>query len=414
MITNWAGNISFGMKHLRRPTTVADLQDLVAASHELRVIGSGHSFNDIADTPGDLISVADLPQTVEVSDDGRSARVSAGMTYGAVAAALQAKGFALHNMGSLPHISVAGACATGTHGSGVTNGSLPTAVSAVEMVTADGSLATVSRTSKDFGGSVLSLGCLGVVTHLTLDIQPTYDIEQLVFLDLPRDELVAHFDEIMAAAYSVSVFTSWQSDLVDHVWLKRRDWDEQLGGTWHGAVAATEPTHPIRSLPADAATGQLGVRAPWNERLAHFRMDFTPSSGDELQTEYFVPHAAAADAIIAVEGLRDQVVPLLQISEIRTVAADEMWLSPAYERDSVALHFTWVNDTRAVLPVVTAVETALAPFDARPHWGKVFTMAPGRVRSLLPRFAEFQALQAGYDPEGKFRNVFVDRFLSPG
>ncbi|MDX6207731.1 MAG: alditol oxidase [Frankiales bacterium] len=411
--TNWAGNITFGMRALYRPGTVEELQSIVAGSDQVRALGSGHSFNRIADTAGDLVSVADLPAGVEIAPDGRSARVAGGMKYGAVAAALQAEGYALHNLGSLPHISVAGACSTGTHGSGIGNGSLPTAVSSVELVTADGSLATLSRGDRDFPGAVLSLGALGIITHLTLDIEPSYEVDQHVYLALPRAELHQSFEAVMAGAYSVSLFTGWQGDLIDMAWLKRRVGRDGSvpGETWHGARAADRAMHPIPSLPGDEATQQLGVRGPWNERLPHFRIEFTPSSGDELQSEYFVSRDVAVEAMSALERLGDQIAPLLMIGEIRTVAADELWLSPAYQRESVALHFTWVNDTPAVLPVLTAMEAALAPYDARPHWGKVFTTPPEQVRSLYPRFEKFRQLQARYDPKGVFRNEFLGRYL---
>lgn len=412
--TNWAGNIAFGMRHLHRPRTVADLQDIVAGSDQMRVLGTGHSFNAIADTPGDLIGVADLPETVEIAADGRSARVSAGTKYGIVAGHLQRQGYALHNLGSLPHISVGGACSTGTHGSGSRNGSLPTAVRAIELVTADGSLTTISRGDADFLGSVVALGSLGVVTHLTLDIEPTYEVEQTVYVYLPRRELYAHLLPIMDSAYSVSLFTDWRSDTIDMVWLKHRvgDGDGAFGDSFFGATPATVPMHPISSLPGDETTPQFGVAGPWHERLPHFRLQFNPSAGEELQSEYFVTRDVALEAIRAIEPLGDLIAPVLLIGEIRTVAADELWLSGAYQRDTVALHFTWRRDTPAVLPVLTQIEAALAPYDARPHWGKVFTTAPEVVRSLYPRFDEFASLQARYDPKGAFRNAFADRYLS--
>ena len=411
--TNWAGNIVFGAREVHRPRTVEELQSIVAGSDQVRALGSAHSFNRIADTAGDLVSVADLPAAVEISEDKRSARVSGGMRYGTVASALQAESLALHNLGSLPHISVAGAVSTGTHGSGIGNGSLSTAVNAVELVTADGTLTTIRRGDPDFRGAVISLGALGVITHVSLDIEPSYEVEQQVYVDLPRAELHRSFEAVMAAAYSVSLFTGWQGDLIDMVWLKRRVGTDGAapGDVWHGATAATRTRHPIPSLPGDAATEQLGVRGPWNERLPHFRMDFTPSSGDELQSEYFLARDVAVEAISALERLADRIAPLLLIGEIRTVASDELWLSPAYQRESVAVHFTWVNDTAAVLPVLTAMEAALAPYGARPHWGKVFAMDPARVRSLYPHFDDFRALHGRLDPKGVFRNDFLDPYL---
>jgi xylitol oxidase len=411
--TNWAGNITFSTERVHRPRTLEELQSIVASSEHVRALGSGHSFNRIADTAGDLVSVADLPASVEISEDKRSARVSGGMKYGMVAQALQSNGFALHNLGSLPHISVAGAVSTGTHGSGIGNGSLSTAVNAVELVTADGSIATLRRGEPAFPGAVISLGALGIITHLSLDIQPSYEVDQYVYVDLPRAELHQSFEAIMAGAYSVSLFTGWHGDRIDMAWLKRRVGSDGAppGEVWHGATAATRPMHPIPSLPGDEATQQLGVRGPWNERLPHFRMNFTPSSGDELQSEYFLARDVAVEAITALEQLSDLIAPLLMIGEIRTIASDELWLSPAYQRESVALHFTWVNDTPAVLPVLTAMEAALAPYGARPHWGKVFSMPPQRVRALYPHFPDFQRLQTSMDPQGVFRNEFLDPYL---
>ena len=411
--TNWAGNIVFGMRQLHRPTTVAELQEIVAGSDHVRALGSGHSFNRIADTPGDLIALSELPETVEVSADGLSARVSGGTKYGIVASALEAQGYALHNLGSLPHISVAGAASTGTHGSGSRNGSLATAVSAVELVTADGTLATVRRGDADFGGSVLALGSRGIITHVTLDVQPTYEVEQTVYVHLPRAELHAHLLEILDAAYSVSLFTDWHADTIDMIWLKHRVGESGgvFGDDFFGATPALRPMHPIPALPGDEATEQLGVAGPWHKRLPHFRLEFTPSAGDELQTEYFVPREVAVEAICAVEPLRDQIAPLLMIGEIRSIAADDLWISGATGRDTVALHFTWVNDLEAVLPVLTAIEAALAPYEARPHWGKVFAMGPERVRALYPRFDEFAALVQQHDPQGVFRNDFVAPYL---
>lgn len=411
---NWAKNITFGARRLLTPGSVEELRHLVASGTEIRALGTRHSFNDVADTRGDLVSVAGLPRVIDIDPTARTVTVSAGLRFGELTGALHARGFALHNLGSLPHISVAGACATGTHGSGIGNRSLAGAVRAVELVRADGSLTTVERGDPDFPGTVVSLGALGVVTRLTLDLVPTFDVRQWVYEGLPRDSAVHGFDEIMAEGYSVSLFTSWRDGPVDQVWVKRAVDEKdayEAPAQWRGAVLADGPRHPVPGMPPGNCTVQQGVRGPWHERLPHFRLEFTPSSGDELQSEYFVARHDAPAAFEALERVRERVAPLLLIGEIRTVAADDLWLSPAVGRDSVAFHFTWKPDTPAVTQALHSVEEALAPFGARPHWGKVFTMGAADLRDLYPEWTAFDRLAARYDPEGVFRNDFLRRYF---
>jgi xylitol oxidase len=412
-LTNWAGNITFGAAHVHRPGSLDELQSVVAASDRVRALGSGHSFSPIADTTADLVSVAGLPATVEASADRTTATVAAGMRYGEVAVALEAHGLALHNLGSLPHISVAGAVATGTHGSGPTLGSLSTAVLGLDLVTATGALLRLDRTDPRFPGAVVALGALGVVTAVTLAVQPTYDVAQTVYQDLPVRRLATDLDEILAAGYSVSLFTTWSRDVVDQVWVKRRTDDPRaaLDPGWLDTHAATRPLHPVPGMSPASCTEQLGLPGPWHERLPHFRLDHTPSSGAELQTEYLVPRQHGVDALDAVQAMAPRVAAVLQVSELRTVAADDLWLSPAYEQDSLAVHFTWVDDAAAVAPVVAELEQRLAPFGPRPHWGKVFTLPPAVVQPLYPRLADVAALRRELDPDDVFGNAMVDRYL---
>ncbi|HZV25952.1 MAG TPA: D-arabinono-1,4-lactone oxidase, partial [Acidothermaceae bacterium] len=339
-----------------------------------------------------------------------------GVRYGELAPPLHRAGYALHNLGSLPHICIAGATATGTHGSGVTNGNLATAVRALEVVTASGDLVTLGFGDRDFAGSVVALGMLGIVTSVTLAIEPTFAVAQYVYDDLSLSEFSAHLDATMSAAYSVSVFTDWRGPVMNQVWMKHRidastPWQVGPGARWLDAPVADGPRHPVPGVDPAACTEQGGVPGPWHERLPHFRLDFTPSSGDELQSEYFVPREAAVAAVRAVSSIAHLIAPVLQITELRTIAADELWLSPAYRRDSFAIHFTWISDFAAVAPVLAAVEEQLAPFDARPHWGKVFSRNPDVVRGRYQRMSDFSALVDRFDPAGKFRNEFVDRFV---
>lgn len=411
-LTNWAGNVRFRAARIRRPCSTAELREHVAGAARARVLGSGHSFSAVADTAGDLVLLDALPREVVVDPSSRTATVSASIRLGALAAELHRAGLALGNLPSLPHISVAGAYATGTHGAGVTNGCLATAVERMEVVTAAGESRVVARGDDDFGAVVVGLGCFGVVTRLTLRLQPGYDVAQTVHDDLPLGALLDGVDGILAAAYSVSVFTRYGDD--SQVWVKRRVGDPPVDLTWTGATPASGPRHPIPGMPGPFCTQQLGVPGPWHERLPHFRIDHTPSSGDEVQSEYLVGAADARDALLALVAIRDVVRPALQIAEIRAVAGDEHWLCPSAGRDSVAFHFTWVRDEREVLPAMKAVEAALAPFGPRPHWGKLSGVPAAEVAASYPRWADFVAVADRSDPAGVFRNELTDAWLGRG
>ena len=409
--TNWAGNVIFNAQSLARPTSVRELQAVITSSDRVRALGSGHSFNRIADTDGTQVTVSALPPEIEVDTAARRVQVAAGLTFAQLTTRLEQAGLALPNLGSLPHISIAGACATGTHGSGNGNGALPTAVSAIDLVTASGEVVSLSRAADPdrFDGTLVALGCLGIVIRMTLELVPSFAIAQYVFDDLADESLDEHFDEIFASGYSVSVFTDFR---MNRLWSKRLAADAPPPQHWFGAMAAPVPRNPVPGVPADNTTEQLGVPGPWHERLPHFRADHIPSSGAEQQSEYLLPRHHAVAALRAVRVLRDQFAPVLQVAEVRTVAADDLWLSPSYRRDTVGLHFTWIDDTPAVLPVVQAVEQQLAPFSPRPHWGKVFAMTPAAVCAQYERMPDFRELMGEYDPRGKFGNSLTDEYLS--
>jgi xylitol oxidase len=406
-LTNWAGNVTFDAARVYRPTSVDELASLVAASRRIRAMGSGHSFSRVAVAAGDLVLLDRLPRQVDIDPQGATATVSAGMRYAEVATALHQASFGLANLASLPHITVAGSCATGTHGSGSEVPSLAASVVGLRMVGPDGEVRAVRRDTdpETFPGAVVALGALGVVTALTLAIEPAYQVSQTVRLDVPLDEVQARWDDVFDAAYSVSVFTDYASGTAS-VWLKSRDNRPSSG--WSGGRAATVPVHPVPGMPTEWCTGQLGVPGPWYERLPHFRPDYVPGAGQELQSELFVPREVAADALAAIRGIAARVAPLIHIAELRTVRRDDLWLSTAHDRDAAAFHFTWIDDAGAVRPVLAEVEERLAPLGARPHWGKLTTLPPGRVVAGYPRAADFARLAREWDPGGKFRNPYLD------
>jgi xylitol oxidase len=413
-LKNWAGNLEYSTKSLYSANSLEQTRDFVKKKAHLKVLGTRHCFNNIADSKYNLLSLRPMDKVIALDPAARTVTVEAGISYGQLAPYLESKGFALHNLASLPHISVAGACSTGTHGSGVKNGNLSTAASGLEMVTAAGEVVTLSR-EKDgetFRGVVVGLGALGAITKITLDIQPTFTMRQYVYEDLPLSQMKDHFEEIESSAYSVSLFTDWQKQRLNEVWIKSRvDDGKAFNATpeFFGAKLATKNLHPIAELSAENCTEQMGVPGPWYERLPHFRMGFTPSAGKELQSEYFVPRQHAIEAILAVERLRDQVGPHLMISEIRAIAADDLWMSPCYKQACITLHFTWQQDWPAVSKLLPVIERELAPFKARPHWGKLFTISPAVLKSIYEKLPEFVQLSKKYDPQGKFRNDFLNR-----
>jgi xylitol oxidase len=408
---NWAGTFRYSTDNVLQPASIADVQKAVTSVDSVRALGTRHSFNGIADSKVAQISTLGL-HDFKLDAAARTVTVGAGIKYGDLAVQLDKAGFALANMASLPHISVGGSIATGTHGSGLRNGGLATSVSGLEIVAADGTVHTLTR-AKDgdaFHGAVVSMGSLGVVTHVTLDVEPSYAMTQIVYQSLDFHELEHNFESIMNTGYSLSLFTNWQHHKAWEVWIKRRV--DQGGGAappemFYGATLAKEKLHPVVGQGPEKTTDQLNSVGKWYERLPHFKMEFTPSTGREIQTEYFLPFEHAYDAVLAMESLKDQITPHPFVTELRSIAADELWMSMAYKRRSLAIHFTWKPEWDAVMKVIPQVEAKLKPFTPRPHWGKVNTLAALQVRAAYPRADDFTQLLKQYDPKGKFVNEYM-------
>jgi xylitol oxidase len=410
---NWAGNVAYGAERVQVPTSIAELCALIAAAPRIRVLGSRHSFNAIADSD-QLVSLHGLPSQVEVDRRTSTVTCSGAISYGELAVTLAAEGLALANLGSLPHISVAGSVATATHGSGDRLGNLATSVAALEFVTSAGEVVHASRGEQDFDGLVVGLGALGAVTRVTLDVEPAYAVSQVVYEGLSWQALDQHFDELTGAGDSVSVFTRWEES-AGQLWVKRRANGELTAPReLFGARAAAGQVHPIPGGDPAACTPQLGVPGPWYDRLPHFRLEFTPSAGEELQSEYLLPRAHARAAIEALRRLAPRIRALLHVSEIRTVAADGLWLSPEYGRDTVCIHFTWLREQRRVEALLGELEAALAPFSPRPHWGKLFLLQADEIAPLYERYEDFVALRARLDPRRAFVNNWLGRRVLGG
>jgi xylitol oxidase len=408
---NWAGNLTYAARALVTPRTLDELQELVAGAERVRALGSRHSFTAISDTEGLLVSLAGLPDvgTVVVDPQVGTATVGAGAAYGAVAAELERQGWALATLASLPHISVAGAVATGTHGSGDSTGSLASAVAAIEYLDPQGEVRALRRGDPDFDGSVVALGVLGIVTRVTLDVEPTYRVRQDVFTGLSWESVEQHFDAITSTAHSTSMFTRFDEGGIRQAWFKSRAADGP--SQTFGAAPATGPLHMLEDAPTESVTDQTGVPGPWLDRLPHFRMASTPSRGAELQSEYLVPRSAGRSAMDELRRLAGVMAPVLEVAEIRTVARDPLWLSSSYDTDVVAFHFTWLLDEPRVYAVLPAIEAALLPLGARPHWGKCFVARASELAPLYPRWDDFRRLRDQLDPGRKFGNAFLEGVL---
>ena len=410
--SNWAGNLTYHRKELIAPKTREELIAAVKKVSNGKALGSKHSFSNIADTTESHISLVYLNKVLELDEKNGLVWVEAGIRYGTLGKWLDARGYALHNLASLPHISVMGAVSTGTHGSGDKNGNLSTAVSAIEIIKADGAALVLSQNDPKFYGAVVGLGALGVIYKVALKIQPRYEATQHLFENLPMSQLKDHFDDIFGAGYSVSLFTHWLDKNINQVWVKRRvdQTYPALGQTFYGAQAATKNLHPIKVNSPINCTEQMGVPGPWYERLPHFKMDFTPSNGAELQTEYFVPRKLAYQAIMAVESLHKEIYPILYVTELRSIAADKFWMSPAYNQDIIAIHFTWKPMMEEVMKLLPKIEAKLSPFKAKPHWGKINTISKEALSKRYAKWQDFQKLRKEFDPENKWSNPFLKRF----
>ena len=407
---NWSKNVEFNDKSYLQPTSLVELQELIRTNPKVRARGTAHCFNEIANTSSVAVNLAKMPRVIDVSSESSSVKVSAGLTYGELAPELHNQGWALNNLASLPHISIAGSISTGTHGSGIQNQNLPNQVLSFDMVTAEGELRHINRTNPAFSALVVGLGLGGIVYQYELRIEPTFEVRQVIYPEIPLDVLQRNFDQIMGTAYSVSYFTDWSSAQVGNLWCKFRD-SEVIPDSIGGSAKADKKYHPIPSVDPVACTEQSEVPGDWHERLPHFKLEFIPSVGEEIQTEFFVDRKDAAAAIEAVSQLGAEITPLLWITELRTFAADNLWLSGAFERDCLAIHFTW-KKLDAIYPVIEKVEAALRPFNYRPHWGKVFTADATYLKSVYPKMGEFQALVQALDPTSKFENSFTRRVLA--
>ena len=410
---NWSDTHTYVAERFHWPTSIDEVRRIVSAARQVRAIGARHSFNGIADCCGDIVDLSGLPQAFSLDRERMVVTAPANTLYGTLAAWLEMQGCALHNMASLPHITLIGAIATGTHGSGDRNPILAAGVAELELVTADADLVQVARGDDGFDGMVVGLGAFGVVTRVTLDVEPSFRMRQDAFTGLRWETLLTGFDAVLGAGYSVSVLTKWGGPVVDRLWVKTRLAEDDAAavsmahlGAEPGPVTTTTGGDPDQRFNPFG-----GMPGPWSERLPHFRGDRSVAPLEQIQSEYMLPRTQALAAIREVRAMADRIDPHLFASEIRSMAGDGLWLSPAHGHDTVALHFTWKREPEAVGALTRAVEDVLLPLGARPHWGKLLHADAARLAPLYPRMDAFRMLVRQWDPAGKFRNAWTNRHI---
>jgi xylitol oxidase len=411
---NWAATYTFAATRLHRPASIGDVQRVVAVAANVRAVGSRHSFNGIADSPADQIDLTGIDPDIVIDRERMTVTVGAGTSYGDLSMFLHRDGFALHNLASLSQISVAGAIATATHGSGDGNKALSSAVVGLELVAGDGSIRRVERGHADFDGMVVGLGAFGIVTRVTLAIEPTFDIRQDAFVDMPWDQLLTGFDTISSAAYSFSIFTNWAGPAANRIWLKTRMGTalaDEFAVSKLGLTRGLPYTVPATVENPLAILNPFDVPGPWCDRLTHTRHDISPPPADQIQSEYLIPRLQLGKAVAIIRATGPRIDTLLHASEIRTVAADEFWLSPFYRQDSVGIHFTWKKQIEAVDAITKELEMALIPLGGKPHWGKVIHADAAALAPLYPRMADFRSCALRCDPAGKFRNAYLEKHV---
>lgn len=410
---NWVGNLQYNSKKYFQPERVGQIQELVKNSKRIKTLGSRHCFNSIADCDETHLSLAKMNKMLAIDENEMTVTIEGGAQYSDFCVELNEAGFALPNLASLANISVVGACATATHGSGVNNQSLASSISEIELVDGNGGIITLSRQkdAEKFNGVVVNIGAIGIVTKLKLDIEKSFQVRQDLFENLSIEQLAENFDEITSSGYSVSLFTNFQKSI--RVMNIKRRIDENISDLpkeFFGATAAKESINS-RGIPDTNRSPQMGVSGCWFECLPHFKFSKQLIQGEEIQSEYYVERKNAVEAILALEEISNIIFPQIIVAEIRSIKADNHWLSPFYRGDSVGIHFSWKLNEREVMKILPEIEKVLAPYKPIPHWGKLFTISREELHAYYPKMSEFIGLCEEFDPNGKFRNEYLNKYI---
>ena len=404
---NWSGSVVAEPQALASPKTEAELQGLVAKAQKVRVAGTGHSFMPLCATDGLLLSLSDLEGEIEVVGDG-TVWVPAGWAIGKLTEALWAKGLSLINQGDIDKQAIAGAVSTATHGTGRTLGSLATAAEGFRLVLADGSVVECDRTREPelFQAARVSLGMLGVVARIRLKTLPAYRLKESIRRASLKATL-AEWDQLADAHRHIEFFHFPYSE---HVNLKTLDIVDEgeaptpgefednvfqavcdLAAVWP-RTAPTLQRMLTRAIGKSERAGPAGRIFP-SERRVRFE-----------EMEYEIPAENGPAALREAMALvRDKRWPIIFPFEFRTVAADDIWISPMNGRACVSISFHQYAKM-AWREAFEGVERVFQAAGGRPHWAKRHTLTSADVLRLYPDAPRFAAVRKRVDPGGKFLN----------
>ena len=433
---NWAGNQRSAPRQIEKPASAGELADAIRrganSTGQVRVVGSGHSFTDLAVTDGTLISLSEHRRLLRVERVGEGethVTVEAGMPLWRLNRALATLRLALPNLGDIDRQTLAGAISTGTHGTGAVLGALPTFVAGFDLVTADGSVLSASADEEPevFHCGRVALGALGVLSSVTLRC---VDAFRLNVLEKPErvDSVIDNFDEEVAANKHFEFY-----------WVPHTGWaltkrNNEIGSEGAAPVRPRWRTFTDDILLANVAFGAVCRAGRWRPSLVPRLSKAIPSTGvvhysdrsDRVFTsprwvhfvemEYRVPRRLTTDALRAVmEVVKKKDLMVSFPVEVRVSAADDIPLSMGHGADSgwVAVHMYKGVEHR---PYFEAVESAihdLAGNDARPHWGKLHTLTAADLKPRYPEWDRFQKVRRRLDPEGVFTSSAIERVLGP-
>uniref|UniRef100_A0A915D0Y3 FAD-binding PCMH-type domain-containing protein n=1 Tax=Ditylenchus dipsaci TaxID=166011 RepID=A0A915D0Y3_9BILA len=416
-LLNWGGNFNFSTQDIKYPTTTAGVQQLVKeCKGKIRPVGTRHSFSEIANTNDTLICLVHMNLILSVDPSVPSVTVQAGITYTDLIPFLQSIGLAIPMMASLGEISIAGAINTAVHGSGAGIGNLATQVLGLQMVLADGSVVQYSKGQNDteLAAATVGLGALGIVTQVTLQAQPTYNLAINVFENMDMSVLDTQLYNITHSGYAINMWSTFGTPgVLDQVWITTKVDSNGVNAygnvsQLYGAPAATAQSSPIAALPPTYVVPQMGIVGPYYERLTDYDLGLSGQEGQQTQSEYYVDFDDFVPALKALQTLSAEINAVVYVALFRITEKDELWMSPQYKKTTMAIHFSWQPKLDQVMALLPKIEAALAPFNPIPHWGKLYTLKPEQYLPLLPKYPEWREQVELHDPTHKFRNKWLE------
>lgn len=416
---NWSGSVQSQPSRFASPRTEDELATIVRGAAKVRVVGAGHSFMPLCATPGVLLNLADLDSPVEIAADNASAWVPAGWSLQRLTAALWERGYSLPNQGDINPQSMAGATATGTHGTGAELGSLSTFARAFRLVLADGSIVECSTEQRPelFEAQRLSLGLLGVATRIRVDILPAYHLEERVER-VPFAAAIENFENVARTHRHAEFFVFPYADEVImktlHPAAEPRDFREPSASDETIFRFCCDVTAAAPAVARVLQRQLMKLIRPSRRTGPAYRIFPSERTVSFEEMEYEMPRAAGLDTLQeAIAWVRKRKLPVAFPFEFRWVAGDDIWLSPFNQGPgaSISMHQYSRMEWRKLL---AAAEPIFRGNGGRPHWAKRHTLTTRDVFALYPMAERFCKVRAQFDPAAKFANAHLAELLAIG